>query len=162
MKKFDPKRHLPVGWDWETLRTWLCWGHGISAMTIFSFFPRYFDARRALYDYTQRLDGTMEQVLVAGRTITPFWELMAGTPYLGMWCFLVLMAMQLWRHYSYHTRDAMPIYLMRRLPDKWELHRRCWTVPALSALAEVLLFAVLTGLCFLLWWFATPAPCRPI
>ncbi len=161
MKIFDPKRHLPVGLDWEGMRSWLRWGHGVSAMSMFAFLPRYFRARDALYYHNVAADGTWVRVLNPERTIAPFRELMAGLPYFGMWCFLALMAIQLWRHYQYHTRDAMPIYLMRRLPDRWELTRRCWTVPVLACIAEILMFAVLTVLCFLIWWFATPVPCRP-
>ena len=161
MKIFDPKRHLPVGWDWETLRTWLRWGHGVSAMSVFVFLPRYIDARRALYGDQYSADGTWVRVLDPARTIAPFGELMAGLPYLGMWCFFVLMLMQVWRHYSYHTQDAMSIYTMRRLPDRWELHRRCWTAPVLACLKELALFAALTALCAVIWWFATPVPCRP-
>jgi hypothetical protein len=33
--------------------------------------------------------------------------------------------------------------------------------PLLSAAAELLLFAILIGLCWLLWYFATPAVCLP-
>lgn len=162
MKIFDPKRHLPVGWDWESLRCFLCWGHGLSGLSMGFFLSRYFDARSALYAYVEQPNGTLIRELVPGRIITPFPELMAGIPYLGFWCYLLLMGIQLWRHYHYHTRGAMPIYLMRRLPDKWELHRRCWTLPILSAAAEVLLFTALTLLCWLLYRFATPAGHLPM
>ena len=162
MKIFDPKRHLPVGWDWENLRTWLYWGHFFSSLTIFTFASRYFDALSNLYIHIQQLDGTLVRQLDPNRTITPFWALMAGFPYFGLGCFLLVMLIQVWRHYSYHTRDSMAVYTMRRLPDPFELHRRCWTLPLLSCLAELLLFAVLTFLCWLLWRFATPAVCLPM
>lgn len=71
------------------------------------------------------------------------------------------MPLLVWRYYASHTQGSMAVYTMRRLPDKWEYHRRCWTQPILSAAAELLIFAVLAGLCWLLWYFATPAPCRP-
>ena len=35
-------------------------------------------------------------------------------------------------HYVYHWKGSRSIYLMRRLPNPWELHRRCLTLPALG------------------------------
>lgn len=157
MKIFDPKRHLPVGWEWDGLKARLGWYHGLSTISLFSFLSRYFDARAWLYDHKEGPDGRWVQVLIPGRIMPAFSELMEGLPLLGMWCFLILMGIQVWRYYSCHTRDSMAIYTMRRLPDKWELHRRCLTQPVLSAVFEVLLFAVLTVLCFALYYFATPA-----
>lgn len=162
MKIFDPKHHLPVGWDWEVTRNYLIWGHILSGLSIFSFIGRFSDALSNLYIHIQQLDGTLVRQLDPTRTIAPFRELMAGLPYLGLGCFLLVMAAQIRRYYSYHSRDTMAIYTMRRLPDKWELHRRCWTQPLLSSAAELLLFAVLTALCWLLWRFATPAVCLPM
>lgn len=161
MKIFDPKRHLPVGWDWENLRNNLLWGHSLTLVSLFAFLAGYFDARESLYSHTQDLTGRLTRELIPGRTITPFRELMGGFPLLVPACFLLAMAVQVWRHYSWHTRDSMAIYTMRRLPDRWELHRRCWTQPLLSSLAELLLFGLLTFLCWLLWRFATPAVCLP-
>ena len=161
MKIFDPKRHLPVGWDWEGTRNGLIWGHILSAFSIFSYFSRLSDALTSLYIYRQLSDGTLLKELVPTRTMVPFPELIAGFPLMGLACFLAVMPSLVWRYYRFHTRGAMAVYTMRRLPDRWEYHRRCWTQPILSALFELLIFAVLVGLCWLIWRFATPAPCLP-
>jgi hypothetical protein len=166
MKIFDPRRHLPPGWEWEGTRTGLIWGHIASALPIFAFLKTYGDAKAALYDLVERPDSTgryslYEQVLDPSRTIAPFSELTRGTPLFGLWIFLAVMPILVWRHYRFHTQDAMSVYTMRRLPDRWEYHRRCWTQPILSAMAELLLYALLTALCWLIWYFATPVPCRP-
>lgn len=39
--------------------------------------------------------------------------------------------------YGYHYGESMSIYLMKRLPDKYELGRRIFTVPMLSAVMIV-------------------------
>jgi len=162
MKIFDPKRHLPLGWDWESTKVCLLWGHLFSAFPLFGFLFRYFEARERLYVYhIQPDDGTAVLVLDPNRTIAPFFELLWGLPLLGLWIFLVVMPLLVWLYYDRHTQGAMSVYSMRRLPDRWEYHRRCWAQPLLSAAAECLLFAALTGLCWLLWFFATPAACRP-
>ena len=70
----------------------------------------------------------------------------------------IILAISYYRGFS---QESQSLYLMRRLPDRWEYHRRCWVQPLLSAAAELILFALLIGLCWLLWYFATPAPCRP-
>ena len=161
MKIFDSKRHLPPGWDWENLKSGLLFGHLFSCLTMLSFLPRYLEARDALFAYTQSPSGSLIRELVPTRTISPFRAILQGWPLTGMWIFLIFMVFQILRYYSSFTSGAMSIYTMRRLPDKWELHRRCWMQPLLSALAEALLFLTLAGLCWLVWYFATPAPCRP-
>lgn len=161
MKTFDPNRHLPVGWDWERTQEGLLWGHILSALSILAFVNRYSQALDRLYAYIEGPGGTLIRELVPTRTIIPFWELMIGTPLTGLWIFLAVMPILIWRHYHFHTLGAMSVYTMRRLPDRWEYHRRCWTQPLLSAIAELLMFAVLTGLCWLLWRFATPQACLP-
>jgi len=52
-------------------------------------------------------------------------------------------------HYQYHHRVSKSIYTMKRLPNRWELHRRCWSLP-LCCFAAVLL----TGFLLLLVYYA--------
>lgn len=162
MKFFDPKRHLPPGRDWENLRFWLILGHGVSLLTLILFLSRYFDSLDSLYSYVQQLDGTMIRQLIPGRTVAPFWELINGTPLSGAETYIFLMFHLVFLNYRYHTQGSMSVYLMRRLPDRWEYHRRCWTVPVLSTIAELLIFAVGIFLCWLLYRFGTPEGCLPM
>ena len=89
MKIFDPRRHLPPGYEWEGTRTGLIWGHIASALPIFAFLKTYGDARAALYDLVERPDSTGRyslyvEVLDPSRTIAPFSGLIRGTPLLGL------------------------------------------------------------------------------
>ncbi|MEA4921124.1 MAG: hypothetical protein VB078_09410 [Clostridiaceae bacterium] len=62
-------------------------------------------------------------------------------------------------HYIYHFQGSKSIYLMKRLPDKWELLRRCITFPVLTASAA-LIFAVLLILIYLAFYIlVTPRSC---
>ena len=160
MKIFDPRHHLPIGWEWEGTRTGLVWGHIASGLPLFSFLNRYSAALEALYSYREPGNQIIRE-LNPDRTIAPFSGLIRGTPLLGLWIFLAVMPILVWRYYHYHTQGSMAVYTMRRLPDRWEYHRRCWMQPLLSAAAELLLFAVLIGLCWLLWRFNTPEVCLP-
>ena len=69
MKIFDPERHLPVGWEWESTRFYLIWGHILSGLTIFSFVSRYSYALDDLYTHIQGPGGTLIRTLVPTRTI---------------------------------------------------------------------------------------------
>lgn len=52
-------------------------------------------------------------------------------------------------HLLSHYQESRSIYLMRRLPDRWELWRRCLTLP-LTGLAVVLILTL--GLSVLYFW----------
>ena len=96
MKIFDPKRHLPLGWDWDNTWPRLVLGHCASALPLFAFLKHYADARAVLYDLVERPDSTglysqYVQVLDPTRTIAPFPALIQGTPLLGLWIFLAVM-----------------------------------------------------------------------
>lgn len=55
---------------------------------------------------------------------------------------LVLAGLAIW-HYVYHRRGARSDYLMRRLRDKWEYHRRCLAIPLLGITISLLLVLIL-------------------
>ena len=83
MKIFDPKRHLPVGWDWENTQAKLFLWHGLSTMTLIGFLNGYIDARSLLYSHVPGPTGTYIPELDPTRTILPFWDLLGGTPLWG-------------------------------------------------------------------------------
>lgn len=66
---------------------------------------------------------------------------------------LLLMAVS---HYLYHYREGRSIYLMRRLPDRRDLWRRCLALPLLGLAGCALLYLVL-----LLIYFAVYRACTP-
>lgn len=65
-------------------------------------------------------------------------------------------------HYLMFTRESKSIYLMKRLKDPADLHRRCLTVPALCLACGVVLAALLLGLYTLLYFWLTPTQCLPL
>lgn len=56
-------------------------------------------------------------------------------------------------------RGSRSIYLMRRLPDRWELARRCLTIPLVLILGAVVLTVVLLALYYAIYLWGTPAQC---
>lgn len=66
---------------------------------------------------------------------------------------LVLLAV---KNYTSFWQGSKSIYFMRRLPDKWELHRRCLRLPLLGLLACAVLMFLLILLCYVLYMHTIP------
>ena len=64
-------------------------------------------------------------------------------------------------HYAYYYLGSRSIYVMRRLPDRWEQWRRCLAVPVLLAAVFLLAIELLTFVYFLKFLLETPDPCLP-
>ena len=119
----------------------------------FSFLIRFFGARGDLYysDHTGRH-------LWPGAIMPDFAALFDGA--LAGVAFAVLCAAGFAvYHYLYHRQGSKSIYLMRRLPDRTVLHRRCLTLPLYFAAVCAVLAALLLVLYFVLYMLATPAQC---
>ena len=63
--------------------------------------------------------------------------------------------------YFYHYQDSRSIYTMKRLPDRWELWRRCLTLPFWTVIISGVLVLLLTGVYYLIYLKCTPAGCLP-
>ncbi len=121
----------------------------------FLFLGRYLEARSDLYEWANG-----ERVLQNGAIMPRFEELADG-------CFnvfviaLIGMAAVIIYHYLYHYQGTKSIYLMRRLENKWELHRRCITLPIaamlITAVIAVVLYFVYQGI----YLVFTPQQCLP-
>lgn len=62
-----------------------------------------------------------------------------GLHYFYIWCFGLGI-----HHYYSHTRGSKSIYLMKRLPNRWEFVVRIWTFPVVFALVTgILTFTLL-------------------
>ena len=64
-------------------------------------------------------------------------------------------------HLSYYT-GSKSIYLMRRLPQRWELIRRDFTLPLIGALISLLTAFLLKLLFLAVYYIVTPPQCLPI
>lgn len=65
-------------------------------------------------------------------------------------------------NYMYHYQDSMLMYLMRRLPDKWEVHRRCFALPVAGTVFMVIWTFMLYKLCYAIYILYTPSQCLPL
>ena len=122
---------------------------------VFCFANSYGTARGMLFDYVGE-----KQILIQGAVIAPFREIIHGNLLLFLPAAAVMLALVL-VHYLSYRRGSMSIYLMKRLPDRSLLHRQCWSLPLLGCLLLALTAAILVGLFYLIYWYATPAVCLP-
>ena len=154
-KRIDWDRWVPAGVDGRGTFRGVAWLLGAAMGLTLSVPFRYIALRGELYDWT----GTGERVLIPERVMAPFYEVLGG----ALWGFGILalcLAALAVRQYLFHWQGgSRSIYLMRRLPDRWELHRRCLTLPALGAAGGVLAAGALVLLYYGLYRLATPAEC---
>lgn len=153
MKKPDFARLTPPGMSIKHEQGFLLGGLSASAFYSLGFLMRYISARRELYYYV----GAQRRL--KPDTIMPdFVELLSGS-LLGFivvaFCMLVFIALR----YAYYHHGSKSIYLIQRLPDRWEMLRRCLILPLLETFS-----CLLTALLFILLYFAvymlfTPDEC---
>lgn len=79
----------------------------------------------------------------------------------GIWIMAVDCIMMAVSHYTDFYRDTKSIYVMKRIPRKSELHRRCLVLPLFGFLAGVLFAAVLMVFYVFIYYHMTPAGCLP-
>ena len=114
---------------------------------------RYSTARNRLYDWNGK-----EKVLNVHAVMPDFADLLGWT----LWGFLIsagIMLIYIGVRYNYLHQESKSIYLMRRLPSKGEIFRRCAVIPLAEALLFVLCWLVLLLLFFAIYMISTPDEC---
>ncbi len=150
------ERRVPVGTDLRGHLRRLAWALAAGLATNLHFLLRYTQARCSLYHRS-----SAGAALLPGAVMEPFGALLGWSLY---GCFAAAAAMAplaLW-YWRSHWRGSRSIYLMRRLPDRRALWRRCLTLPLLGAaayLAEALLLLLLD---LAVYRLCTPAGCLPL
>lgn len=151
--KRDCSRLFPPGADWrqETRRCLIVLGTALAWSL--TFFLRYISAYGALYRVVN-----YRRVLIPGAKMQPFSEVLG--PSLWGFALAALAGVGLAAlHYSSFYRGSRSVYLMRRLPDPLEWHRRCLALPCACIIACAALAAALWGLFYLFYLNVTPAQC---
>lgn len=155
--RIDLDSYVPVGVDGKREAGWLLGGLAAAALIgAAGFLNRYLDARQALY-YSRALKNQ----LIHGAVITGFPELIGGSS-TGFSLICLVMPFLAAYHYLYHYRGSRSIYLMRRLPDRWELHRRCLAIPTVGLVAAMAVLGLLGIVFYAIYILCTPAQCLPV
>ena len=151
-KRLD--RLVPVGMSGKTELGWLCAGLVLALLLSLSFLAHFGRAVNALY-----IQHGAARILDSTAVMEPFSELVDGC-FTGFGVLALLMLPLAALHYSRHYSGiSRSIYTMRRLPSRWELHRRCLTLPALTVLACGVITLALIGLYYIIYTTKTPEAC---
>lgn len=153
MKRLDLQRLVPPGVDARQELRWLLGGWALSFVYSLGFVIRMVQERSMLY----RVAGS-GRVLRTGVAMPDFAGLLGRHLYGFLIVALCMLAIVAY-HYLYHRQGSKSIYTMRRLPDGMELHRRCWTLPVLMALASLLAAFVLLMIYYVAYMLVTPKSC---
>lgn len=136
--KINWEKHFPPGFEWETERGLFTAAFVISCLWSLTFFHRFIEAVHYMLDR---------------QGVPYFYEILGN----AFFCFPIAIAFMLASiamNYAHHHSGSKSIYLMRRLPDPWERHRRCVEVPlwsaAITVLAAITLFFIYYGI-YILW-----------
>lgn len=129
---------------------------GISVFYSFGFLIRYLKARAGLFDTT----FTGQKVLLPGVKMPPMTSLIHDA-FAGFILIGILALCGIIYHYLFHKQGSKSIYLMRRLPNSMELHKRCFTLPLLGMVISILTVLLLFLLYYGIYYIFTPGACLP-
>ena len=150
------RRHSPPGIDLkQECHIFLIGNMASVLVSFFAFLDKYLDARRQLFTYE---NGIRERI--EGAVMTPFHQLFS-VYFSGFFLVAIVMLGFIIYHYAYYRQGSMSLYLMKRLPQKSERHRRALTLPCLAVLATAAVALVTILFYFIIYVLATPMACLP-
>ena len=125
------------------------------AAAVLTFAVRLSGAVSQLYEYDTILQ---KSVLIPGAALPPYPGIVLGClwPYPLLAAYLGILGAANWGSYY---RGSRSIYLMRRLPDRWEALRRAVLLPLLGLGAVMVLLAVLWLACYWFYVMVPPEQC---
>ena len=154
-RKLDLSGYVPVGMDWESKREiFLICLIAAAFLAMCAFMVQFMYAMDDVYEYT----GWNQRALIPGAVMPDFYTTMdwvlIGYQAIGLYQFKAI-----YDNYASHRQDSMSIYLMRRLPDRWELHRRCLGLPLMGIGVCVLAALVTVVVCYGCYMIGAPQQC---
>jgi len=145
------ERLVPAGIDYRQELRWLRTGLWIAFVYSLGFFIKLLNEYGNLFEITV---GN-KRVLKGNAVMPDFVEVLGGSLVVFLILAVSTLALMAY-HYRYHYQDSKSIYLMKRLPDRWELWRRCLTLPVIFAAFVVLAGAVLLIAYYGVYMLVTP------
>lgn len=153
MKK-DLSYYAPPGMELEQEKKIFVIGMVLSSLLGFLIYGiEFFDCLEKLY-----WKNGAERCVIPGAVMPDFTVILGGS-LMGFDIVFALMIAAAVMHYGYHKWESRSIYTMRRLPSRWELHRRCLTLPICGmVISKVAEFVVLL-ICYGFYVGLTPREC---
>ena len=117
------------------------------------FLLRYLTARRNLYYYTGG-----QHILRPDAVMPDFAEMTVHMFLFHIILFIFLLG-RIAGNYASFYRGSKSIYLMKRLPDPMERHRRCLALPLAGTAVIALTALIVLLICYMVYLLFTPAQC---
>lgn len=145
------KRLVPPGFPLERERAVYIAGLVLAGLQmLIVFFMKWKVAYGNLYEW------------VDGEKVFHDWAMMPGFLYLmddtegGFLLLAVLVFLAVFWHYSYYYQESKSIYVMKRLPNRMEIHKRAWVLPLMAELGLLLSMVVMSLFCLFLYFALSP------
>ncbi len=136
----------PVGYEHEPERGIFFAGlFGASIWGIIGFFNRY-------SHWLTQLKSEQRGYIPP---IQNFYEIL-GNAFFWFPIIIAFMLAAIAMHYAHHYYGSKSIYLMRRLPSRWELHRRCVAGPIIYILITIAVALILFFIFYSIYMIFTP------
>ena len=153
--RLELSKYAPPGLDRKSENIFFSVGMALAFLYSTTFVVRYVKERKKLYWICEKGLELIADVKM------PEFSILLGDALIGFLLVAIGMLAFGVYHYLYHCQDAKSIYLMRRLPNKWELHRRCLTIPVTAVMCCGLTALLLLGVYYGIYVYFTPKICLP-
>jgi len=148
----------PPGFDLEKAKLFYLIGVGIAGLVMFvTFIMRWNEAYGDLFEYAREYGG---RVLREGALLPGFWYLIQTTEK-SFWYLTAFILSAVVGNYSCYYKGSKSIYVMKRLPNRLEIHRRAWTLPGVAILVNLLVMFLVVLLCLAVYFLCSVPACIP-
>lgn len=149
-------QNAPPGVNIQARFNYYMTGLVLSTLWSLGFLFKYSDAYHRLYSIT----ASGVRYLRGDAMMPDFMEILGGSLLGFPSIALVLMIVIVLNYASFH-QGSKSIYLMKRLPDRFELHRRCILLPAVGMAGSLAAAGILLMIYFAVYMLVTPDRCLP-
>ena len=150
------EKYAPLGIGVGTHVGFYLFGMVIATLHSLLFLLAYGNAVNDLYDYRAG-----KKVLREGAIIVDFNTLTEDVFTTGISLCIVTLLVVIY-FYLYHYQGSKMMYLMRRLPDKNEIVRRCWSLPIAGSVIMAAWMLILRMIFYAIYILCTPSQCLPL
>lgn len=153
MKKIDLKQYVPLGIDYKAEIKRVCVVFAVGDIYSLGFLFSYYKN----YDDLFYWHGG-KKILVEG-VIMPDFVSILNNYLMGFAVIILYMAALAVYYYAYHYLGSKSVYLMKRLPEHYELLKRCIIFPLAISILCIFAAFMLMSIYFGVYMWITPNEC---
>ncbi len=157
-KSINFNKLAPCGFELKYELRLFLWGMVVSILYGNLFFIRLYNTWYELFEQGWEDGKWVTKGVREGAIMRNFPELLDKALF-GFLIVAICMMVFIIIHYGFHYQGSKSIYLMKRLPDKWELHRRCITLPLVGIGICLITAFLLLLLYYAVYMIVTPPEC---